>query len=202
MSDDKGEKIDWDEWHAALDAFQARYKGRVELKSVKVFEAGSRETTNFAAMLYLDGKKVGRVANDGGGGPHEYDDWTAIIALTDEIKALEQAAGRKPPVESIDLLISAHIENWRMLRDARKWSRAGKVAFRCPGDPKGSWTMVRWPELARDWPKHKASFVREATSQKYNWFKGHAPSEIIFANDLLVPATASKLDLGRVARSL
>ena len=42
-----------------------------ELKNLKIYESMSEETTCFSATLYLDGKKVGELANRGCGGAHE-----------------------------------------------------------------------------------------------------------------------------------
>ena len=40
----------------------------IELRRLKVFEEMSRETTAFTAELWVDGTKLGRAMNDGGGG--------------------------------------------------------------------------------------------------------------------------------------
>ena len=45
---------------------------KVELKSVKVMESLSEETTCFSANIYIDGKKVGTAENRGQGGPTDY----------------------------------------------------------------------------------------------------------------------------------
>ncbi len=41
---------------------------RIQLKSLKVHNDMSEETTCFSATIYVDGKKVGDARNDGGGG--------------------------------------------------------------------------------------------------------------------------------------
>ena len=43
------------------------------LKNVKTCEWASEETTCFEATLYMDGKSIGRVHNEGCGGAHFYD---------------------------------------------------------------------------------------------------------------------------------
>lgn len=40
----------------------------IELKSLRIFLPGSRETTNFVADIYVNGIKAGYASNDGGGG--------------------------------------------------------------------------------------------------------------------------------------
>ena len=53
-----------------LDAFGRRYP--IELKNVKFNAHFSRETHCFTATVYLDGKAVMKVENDGNGGTHNY----------------------------------------------------------------------------------------------------------------------------------
>lgn len=53
-----------------LDAFGRRYP--IELKNVKFNAHFSRETHCFTATVYLDGKAVMKVENDGNGGAHNY----------------------------------------------------------------------------------------------------------------------------------
>ena len=53
-----------------LEAFGRRYP--LELKSVKFNAHFSRETHCFTATVYLDGKRIMKVENDGNGGAHNY----------------------------------------------------------------------------------------------------------------------------------
>ena len=53
-----------------LDAFGRRYP--IELKNIKFNAHFSRETHCFTATVYLDGKAVMKVENDGNGGAHNY----------------------------------------------------------------------------------------------------------------------------------
>jgi hypothetical protein len=49
---------------------------KIELKGIKHFAELSQETHCYAASLYIDGKKVGRVSNAGHGGADDFDgDW-------------------------------------------------------------------------------------------------------------------------------
>lgn len=45
---------------------------QIELKSIRVYDRMSEETTAFSASLYIDGKKVGTAKNDGRGGMTDY----------------------------------------------------------------------------------------------------------------------------------
>ena len=53
-----------------LDAFGRRYP--IELKNIKFNAHFSRETHCFTATVYLDGKRIMKVENDGNGGAHNY----------------------------------------------------------------------------------------------------------------------------------
>ena len=53
-----------------LEAFGRRYP--MELKSIKFNAHFSRETHCFTATVYLDGKRIMKVENDGNGGAHNY----------------------------------------------------------------------------------------------------------------------------------
>jgi hypothetical protein len=64
---------------------------KIELKNVKHAKFASEETECFAATVWIDGKKVGEVSNDGKGGAHEYRPW----ALADQIGAYAKTL---PPV--------------------------------------------------------------------------------------------------------
>ena len=45
---------------------------KIELKNYKPCHNLSRETNAFTASIYIDGKRVGTVENNGGGGCHDY----------------------------------------------------------------------------------------------------------------------------------
>ena len=53
-----------------LDAFGRRYP--IELKNIKFNAHFTRETHCFRATVYLDGKRIMKVENDGNGGAHNY----------------------------------------------------------------------------------------------------------------------------------
>jgi len=58
------------------------------LKNVKICEWASEETTCFEATLYIDGKSIGRVHNEGCGGAHFYDFRTTNDSLDEIIDEL------------------------------------------------------------------------------------------------------------------
>jgi len=47
---------------------------KIELKSVKIYEALSEETTAFSCTVYVNGVKAFTVRNDGQGGCNRYDE--------------------------------------------------------------------------------------------------------------------------------
>lgn len=65
---------------------------RVELKSYKEVKSMSEETVCFQAAVYVDGKKVGDVSNDGRGGPHRWQPWSAEKVVGEIAKAIPRYA--------------------------------------------------------------------------------------------------------------
>ena len=179
--------FDYDEFHALMDAYLKRHAHHVTLKSIKVFESGSEETVCFTATLYVDGKRCGKVSNDGHGGAHRYDQWGTINRLIDKIRAEDTAAGHPRMYEEVDALVDHRIEEWRLLRDVKKWARAGKVAFRWMGLPRGEYRMVKWPQVASSWPLRRDLFMADGV--KEDWFDGTDPALVTIANDQLVVDT-------------
>lgn len=60
---------------------------QVEIKNVKYAAFASEETSCFEATVYIDGKRVGTVGNDGHGGCHRWHPHTLQTALDDHAKA-------------------------------------------------------------------------------------------------------------------
>lgn len=65
---------------------------RVELKSYKEVKSFSEETVCFQATVYVDGKKVAEVSNDGKGGPHRWHPWAAEKIVGEIAKAMPKYA--------------------------------------------------------------------------------------------------------------
>lgn len=61
---------------------------KVEIKNVKHSQFASHETNCFEATVYIDGKRMGTVSNDGQGGPNDYDSRALVEALTEYAKTL------------------------------------------------------------------------------------------------------------------
>lgn len=69
---------------------------KIELKSVKVYEKLSEETTCFTANIYLDGKKIGEAENRGIGGNTMY-----VIQDRHLLEKFETYANSLPPMTFI-----------------------------------------------------------------------------------------------------
>lgn len=65
---------------------------RVELKSYKEVKSRSEETVCFNAKVYVDGKLVGEVDNDGRGGCHRWSPWSAQTIVADIAKTMPKYA--------------------------------------------------------------------------------------------------------------
>lgn len=61
---------------------------KIELKNLKYAEFASQETHCFEASLYVDGKRIGVVANDGRGGCNGYTPHTAWETINEYAKTL------------------------------------------------------------------------------------------------------------------
>lgn len=60
---------------------------KIQLKGIKHFAELSEETHCYAASLYIDGKKVGRVSNSGRGGADDFDgDWRVYEKIDEWVK--------------------------------------------------------------------------------------------------------------------
>ena len=106
---------------------------RIELKNVKRSEFASHGTVCFEASLYVDGKRVGGVSNDGQGGCNVY---RLLSGGYQAVKALEERARAHTgeEFEPLDQMVAEALDAWEMAKQLRKW-RKGKTVFRLEGDP-------------------------------------------------------------------
>ena len=116
----------------------------IELKAVKIHEDMSDETSCFSASIFIDGRKVGVVSNQGQGGPNEY--MVPDKAAWDKFSAYckQKMSGSEFQFEYedqyIDKLLSEH-ENRMFLRK----QCLGKTLFRLDGDTDDSWRVAKIP---------------------------------------------------------
>ena len=109
---------------------------RVTLKNVK--EAGGEETPRFEASLYLDGKRVATVSNDGRGGCCDYrweGGWNTSAQKTcDQIA--EEFHGEAYR-EALDMLVYCIMDAADYLKKAKSNARKGFPITVCYDSPRG-----------------------------------------------------------------
>lgn len=123
---------------------------KIELKNLKVAKFLSEETVAFTATLYVDGKKVGSVNNNGQGGPNNICiDHSKYPGLQEK---MEEYAASLPDVPSsvgplkmdLDFHISLLVEQQE---DANFWKRKLKKAvyFRLKDQSykESEWLMIK-----------------------------------------------------------
>jgi len=126
----------------------------IELKGVKTHSDMSQETTCFTASIYMKGKRVGVVSNQGCGGCNEY-------------RWLDQAAGRKIEAwsetvetaydfEKLDQIIDDKMNDAEEKKQLRRWCKK-QTLFTLKGDGAGSFRTIDHPFT----PEVKAFLVRK-----------------------------------------
>lgn len=106
---------------------------KIELKNIKYAAFASQETDCFEASVYLDGKRVGTVSNDGNGGCNDYYPWK----IKEQIDAY--AATLPPQVfedielqPNADILIGDVLNAYLRLKEHKRMCR-NQTVFRIPG---------------------------------------------------------------------
>lgn len=94
---------------------------RVTLKNIKIHHGLSEETYAYTASVYVDGKRVGEVKNDGHGGPDFL--YVQEAAAYDAVKAAQKEHDPSPYGE--DVLFGDMLTEHLMQQDARKMLRKG-----------------------------------------------------------------------------
>jgi hypothetical protein len=109
---------------------------KIELKNIKHAAFASEETHCYSASLYVDGKKIGEVSNDGHGGCDRFHGDRAAFA-----RAEAWVADNHPPAFEIDgepvpmsmeILCGDLVNKWLLQQDLRKTLR-GALLFTKPG---------------------------------------------------------------------
>jgi hypothetical protein len=97
---------------------------KIELKNVKHMESLSEETNCYSASLYVDGKKIGDVSNQGQGGPDMFHgDREAYEKADAWIKAnkppYESSFGGDPLEMDMELYCGELLTNWLITKDLK-----------------------------------------------------------------------------------
>ena len=113
---------------------------KIELKNIKHAEFASEETHCYTASLYIDGKRVGTVGNDGHGGPDHFtaykrsddDDWGWTENRASYEKACEWLAEThyegsdlhsflmEYPAEAMGMRCGELVNEWLVERDIKR----------------------------------------------------------------------------------
>lgn len=123
----------------------------VQLKNVKYSAFASQETHCFEATVYIDGKRVGTVSNEGFGGPDSYSSQELYEKLT-------HIASQMPPIDmsaygidktmpaSAETLIGDLMNKYLQQKEVKRLC-AKKTLFRIAGKTyqKGMWNTVARP---------------------------------------------------------
>lgn len=114
---------------------------KLELKNLKVHRDMSEETVCFSATIYADGKKAGRVKNEGMGGSNFY--YWEDAELGTKIINWAKAQKLKFDFEHLDQIIDDIRADMETARQLSRWARnKSKVYFRIKGDAVGTWHSV------------------------------------------------------------
>lgn len=108
---------------------------KVAIKNVKIFYPGSQETLCFDASLYIDGKRVGEVSNQGTGGPNN----CYILDRAVRKAFLKYCAGIS---KDEDEVIGELLETTQRKMEYKKWVR-NAVVFRLKTDKEGSYRTIK-----------------------------------------------------------
>ena len=133
---------------------------RIRLKNIQTNKDLSQETFCYSASLYFDGVKVGRVSNDGHGGPDHFE------ISNDKLKEIENYCETFKPVESYGMsmqptlewvtnqLVSDHLDRAEDLKMVR-----GKTVFRLKSE---EYQDHEWLVLKRKFDaQSKAALVKQ-----------------------------------------
>ena len=122
---------------------------KIELKSLKIFDAMSEETIAFVADVYVNGKKVAYCKNDGHGGCTYYNcypnaDRTLLEAAELHCKNLqEEIYGFNPSLEDFIDEWVYRVDNEKQASKFQKKLEKNMVKGLCIGTP-DSYTITTW----------------------------------------------------------
>ena len=123
---------------------------KIELKKIEFYERMSEETNCFAADLYINGKKVGYVKNDGQGGQTDYRGYSK--ADNEVIAKAEAYCKTLPKVkyhtmefeQSLEHVIDQLFEDYLKAKEQKKMLKLMQTSI-LYGVPNGlSYTKISW----------------------------------------------------------
>lgn len=142
---------------------------RLTVKSLK--SCMGNEGYAYSATLYLDGKKVGYVRNDGNGGGcliqffkkvkgkpvRDVESEKKVLAYVEEQPEIDMGEHPRKPggkwmmKPDLDWVVSQVCEEALADKERRRWCRT-QVCFRIKGDPEGNWRTIKgkWKTEGRE----------------------------------------------------
>lgn len=102
---------------------------KIELKNIKHSEFASHETNCYQATIYIDGKKVGTVENDGQGGCDHVHPWQLAQQIDEYAKTLPKTVcsfidpeTNKPAEmeQTHEAIFGDILTNWLMAKDLKR----------------------------------------------------------------------------------
>lgn len=125
---------------------------KIEIRAFRPVMSMSEETIAFTGTLYLDGKKCGRVSNQGHGGPDSCDDIKAerrleeyaktLPPVVSDLNGLGDAAGPYTYAQSAESIIGDVVSD---LMDGREMDKmARRLKKRIAGKPKA---LAKFPQF-------------------------------------------------------
>ena len=94
---------------------------KIELKSIKVLERASEETTCFEAVLYVDGKKEGVVSNEGRGGETRFPSYELRKRIDEYAKTLPPiTVFGHPLAQTADIVIDIIVADSATAKDVKR----------------------------------------------------------------------------------
>lgn len=130
----------------------------IELRAIKHSKFASHETECFEATIYIDGKKAGKVWNDGQGGCHGYESRETHQRLIEHAKTLPPIHVKgldEPLYPDADSVISDAFYTWdrrrtleKMLRTRLAWRDKDGAIHECKPMPPD--VLARFVELPVD----------------------------------------------------
>lgn len=129
----------------------------VTLKNVKIANHLSQETTAYTASIYLNGKRIGDVRNDGGGGCDMIHinaaDRTAFAAVV-ESEWTGDSLYEKAKDEELMMRL---LEKFETDRQTKRWTKT-QVVWRVEGDAEGKFRTLKHKGNipgAKEWVRNK-----------------------------------------------
>jgi len=127
----------------------------LSVKNYKAYPRMSEETVAFNADIYVDGKKIGDVRNDGNGGCHMY--YWSDRAAGEALEAWAKEQKTEFDFEKLDQILDKIFIGIEEEKQLRRWCKTAAY-FQLKGDNVDQWRSVT---IIRNGKRVKAPFTPE-----------------------------------------